>query len=82
MTAEEYLNQSLGSSDTGMSADLFLDEQLKEPADTSIGDVLQGTAMDLEDAISVIGRIPQALATGIPAQYQKLVSGTAMPIKS
>ena len=82
MTAEEYLNQSLGSSDTGMSADLFLDEQLKEPADTSIGDVLQGTAMDLEDAISVIGRIPQALATGIPAQYQKLVSGTAMPKKS
>jgi hypothetical protein len=46
------------------------------------GDFLQSTAMDLEDAIGVIGRIPEALATGIPAQYQKLVSGTAMPKKS
>ena len=55
MTAEEYLNQSLGSSDTGMSADLFLDEQLKEPADTSIGDTLQKTAEELEAGVGRAG---------------------------
>lgn len=56
----------------------------QQPRSTTdkVGDFLQSTAMDLEDAIGVIGRIPEALATGIPAQYQKLVSGTAMPKKS
>ena len=56
--------------------------QQPKPMVERVGDVLQGTAMDLEDAISVIGRIPQALASGIPAQFQKYVTGTGIPQKS
>ena len=59
----------------------FSSQQAK-PMVERVCDVLQGTAMDLEDAISVIGRIPQALASGIPAQFQKYVTGTGIPQKS
>ena len=62
-------------------ASYFSTQQPRSTMDKA-GDFLQSTAMDLEDAIGVIGRIPEALASGIPAQYQKLVSGTAMPKKS
>jgi hypothetical protein len=46
------------------------------------GDFLQSTAMDLEDAIGVIGRIPEALAVQLPAGYQKIVSNNAIPKKN
>jgi hypothetical protein len=83
MTAEEYLNQSLGSSDTGMSADLFLDEQLKEPADTSIGDTLQKTAADLEMSIAdiplALGEAFSGLTKTVPASFYAAKEGLARP---
>jgi hypothetical protein len=35
-----------------------------------------------EDAVSAIGTIPEALAVGVPAAYQKLVTGLEIPEKS
>ena len=36
----------------------------------------------LEDAVSAIGTIPEALSVGVPAAFKKLVTGTAMPEES
>ena len=36
----------------------------------------------LEDAVSAIGTIPEALAVGVPAAFKRLVTGTAMPEES
>ena len=83
MTAEEYLNQSLGSSDAAMSADLFLDEQLKEPADTSVGDTLQKTAADLEMSIAdiplALGEAFSGLTKTVPASFYAAKEGLARP---
>ena len=75
MTAEEYLNKMLGSSDAGMSADDFLNQRLAEPQQPQ-------EFFSLEDAVSAIGTIPEALAVGIPASFQKLVTGLEIPEKS
>ena len=36
----------------------------------------------VEDVVSAIGTIPEALSVGVPAAFQKLVTGTAMPEES
>jgi hypothetical protein len=83
MTAEEYLNQALGSSDTEISADRFLDEQLKEPADTSLGDTLQKTAADLEMSIAdiplALGEAFSGLTKTVPASYYAAKEGLVRP---
>jgi hypothetical protein len=59
----------------------FTTQQPRSTMDKA-GDFLQSTAMDLEDAIGVIGRIPEALAVQLPAGYQKIVSNNAIPKKN
>jgi len=79
ITEEEYLGG--GKDFIEVSEEEFNTQQPVSTMDKA-GDFLQSTAMDLEDAIGVIGRIPEALATGIPAEYQKIVSNNAIPKKN
>ena len=84
-----FVGQSDSRFNDAKSAGYSLDEiashfTTQQPRSTmdKAGDFLQSTAMDLEDAIGVIGRIPEALATQLPAGYQKIVSNNAIPKKN
>ena len=60
----------------------YFSTQQPEPMIDRVNKTLEGVAFDLEDTIGIIGRIPEALATQLPAGYQRLVSGTAIPKKN
>jgi hypothetical protein len=84
-----FAGQSDSRFNDAKSAGYSLDEiasyfSTQQPVSTMdrVNKTLEGVAFDLEDTIGLIGRIPEALAVQLPAGYQKLVSGTAIPKKS
>jgi hypothetical protein len=77
---DAYLAEGGGVKKTPFDPDVYLG--IEKSTMDKAGDFLQSTAFDLEDTIGLIGRIPEALAVQLPAGYQKLVSGTAIPKKS
>jgi hypothetical protein len=69
---DAYLAEGGGVTETPFDPDSYLGIEKPEPREF----------FSFEDAVSAIGTIPEALAVGVPAAYQKLVTGLEIPEKS
>ena len=68
---------------TGFDINAFLQENAVSATPTRIAaEELDQPFFAVEDVVSAIGTIPEALSVGVPAAFQKLVTGTAMPEES